>query len=45
MLKKKAQNEGNEAKRTDQEGEDESPYGEIRMPHLDSNDTKHKHNH
>ena len=43
-LWKKAQN-GGVAKHTDQEGEDESPYREIRIPHLDSNDTEHKHNH
>ena len=41
-LGKKAQNEG-EAKHTDQEGEDESPYREFRFPHLDSNDTEHEH--
>ena len=42
---KKAQNGDGGAKHTDQEGEDESPYREIRIPHLDSNDTEHEHNH
>jgi hypothetical protein len=30
-------------KRTDEEGKDESPYREIRLPHLDNDDTEHKH--
>ena len=32
-----------EIKRTDQEGEDKSPYRQICPPHLDNDDTEHKH--
>jgi len=32
-------------KRTDNEGKHETPYGEMRVPHLDGNDAKHKHGH
>ena len=34
-----------ETKHTDQEGEDESPYREICLPNLDSDDTEYKHGH
>ena len=30
-------------RRTDQEGKDESPDGELRIPDLNGNNTEHKH--
>jgi len=33
------------AKRTDKEGKHKTPYRELRLPHLDGNDSKHEHGH